>query len=384
MTVSESLPLVTIVTPSYNQGHYIEDTILSVLNQDYPNVEYIVVDGGSTDNTIDILRKYDHQLIWFSEPDHGQSHAINKGFKLARGEILAWINSDDKYEQGAISNSVHCLLRHPEIAMTYGRINVISSDGKLIETTPAPRPFDLWAIMYMGYGIDQASTFFRKSALEDVGYVNEKLHWTMDWDLWIRIGSRYNVGTIDAVIASIRMYYGTKTSTGGLKRIAEIVSVVRTASISSLLFSICRASFGMIHMNLKFRHYILYRYLQLPILFFKKSILNKLYSNFQGVFPDGWLGRKARFLLPVAKSVSGYSYNLCFPDDPRLVPNVVTAMINNQQVAKMGIPSTGTYNLRLPRIENATKPVEVVLVFARSLPVNVQGRRLACRLAGVS
>lgn len=378
--MNEKLPLVTIVTPSYNHGHFIEETIQSVLSQDYPHIEYIVVDGGSADNTVEILRRYDGRLIWVSEPDRGQSHAINKGFHMAQGEILAWINADDKYEPGAVGKSVRYLVDNPGIAMTYGRVNVISADGELIETTQSPRPFDLWAITYMTYGIDQASTFFRKNALASVGYVNEGLNWCMDWDLWVRIGSRFKIGTLDTVIASIRLYYGNKTSTGGLKRIAEIISLIRNAPNASLFFGIFRASMGMLHMYLKYRHPFLYRYLQGSVIFFKQNILNKLYANFQGVYSDGWLGRKAHFLFPLNDAAIELAFTLDFPDDPRLVPNRITIMVDTRQVLQLQILSYGPYELRFPCSIPVTKPFEVLITFSRSLPPDGDGRRLACRL----
>lgn len=376
----ENLPLITIVTPSYNQGHFIEETILSVLNQDYPNIEYLVIDGGSTDNTLEILAKYEDRLRWISEPDRGQSHAINKGFKIARGEIFAWINSDDRYEPGAVSTSVRYLLDHPDVAMTYGRVNVISTTGELIETTPSPRPYDLWAITYMAYGIDQASTFFRKSALERVGYIDENLNWCMDWDLWIRIGSHFKIGTVDSVIASIRLYYGNKTSTGGLKRIAEIISVIRTASKVSLMFAMIRSSCGMLHMHLKYRHAVLYRYLKGPVLFFKRTVLNRLYSNFQGVYPDGWLGKRARFMVVAGTCPRVLTFALDFPDDSRLLPNSVTILLDKRTAAAIPINGSGIHEVSVQYRGTSLGPVEAVLIFAKSRAPDQYGRRLVCRL----
>ena len=127
------VPLVSIITPSYNQARYIEATMQSVFMHDYPRIEYIIVDGGSTDGTVDIIRKYENKLAWWvSEKDKGQTDAINKGFARATGDILAWINSDDTYEPGAVSAAVQFLQEHPKVGMVYGDCNFINESGKVI------------------------------------------------------------------------------------------------------------------------------------------------------------------------------------------------------------------------------------------------------------
>ena len=125
--------LISIVTPSYNQDRYIEETIRSVLLQDYPQIEYTIVDGGSTDNTVSIIRKYEDQLSWWvSEKDQGQTDAINKGFARAKGDILAWINSDDTYEPGVFTAAVKYFREHPNVGMIYGDCNYINESGSVI------------------------------------------------------------------------------------------------------------------------------------------------------------------------------------------------------------------------------------------------------------
>ncbi|MBN1277358.1 MAG: glycosyltransferase, partial [Deltaproteobacteria bacterium] len=185
------MPVVTVVTPSYNQGKFIEQTIKSVLTQDYPDVEYIVIDGGSTDNTLEVLKKYSGRLDWISEPDEGQTNAINKGFKKAKGDILCWLNSDDTYEPGAIRRAVEFFIDNPDVMMVYGEGNEIDENGALIQRFPATREFDLWALVYIWDYILQPTTFFRKSVFDEIGMLNEDYYWCMDWDLWIRIGSRF-------------------------------------------------------------------------------------------------------------------------------------------------------------------------------------------------
>src|SRR5688572_25596277 len=126
-------PLVSIVTPSYNQGRYIEETIQSVLNQDYPNLEYLVLDGGSTDETLEILKRYEGRLVWISEKDRGQADAINKGFHLAKGRILGWLNSDDTYSPGAIRKVAQYFQTHRDVGLLYGEGYHVDTAGKIIE-----------------------------------------------------------------------------------------------------------------------------------------------------------------------------------------------------------------------------------------------------------
>src|SRR5512136_1965980 len=131
-------PLVTVITPSFNQAQFLEATILSVLNQDYPKLEYFVMDGGSTDGSLEIIKKYESRLTgWVSEKDHGQTDAINKGFSRARGDILAWLNSDDTYEINAVREAVAYLRERPEIGLVYGDANFIDESGRIIGRFPA-------------------------------------------------------------------------------------------------------------------------------------------------------------------------------------------------------------------------------------------------------
>ena len=157
-----TFPLVSIVTPSFNQPRYLEATIQSVISQNYARLEYIIVDGGSTDGSVDIIKKYEGKLAWWvSEKDQGQTDAINKGFSRAKGEILAWINSDDTYEPGAIFlSAVNVLLAHPEVGLVYGNANYINVDGNIIGHFPAAQT-DL-ARLRRGYvHIPQQTAFFR-------------------------------------------------------------------------------------------------------------------------------------------------------------------------------------------------------------------------------
>lgn len=229
-------PLVTVITPSYNQGSYIRNTIESVLNQDYEDIEYIVVDGGSKDDTISILQEYKDRLTYISEPDNGQSDAINKGFKMANGSILAWLNSDDIYEPGCVSKAVELLEKSPKAAMVYGEGHIIDENGRKFKQFEYTRDFSMWALVNIWDYIMQPTTFFRSVALQKVGYLNERLNWTMDWDLWIRLSMQYDILYTDKFLACSREYGETKTSTGMDKRLEEIHRLMKKYSGKGMPF----------------------------------------------------------------------------------------------------------------------------------------------------
>ena len=180
-------PLVSIVTPSYNQAQFLEETIQSVLAQEYPSIEYILVDGGSTDGSLEIIQRYEERFEWWiSEPDKGQTDAINKGFLRAHGEILAWLNSDDSYVPGAIAEAVEFLQTHPQVGMVYGDANLVDVQGKVIGQFPARQTN--YARLRRGYvHIPQQATFFRANLWKRVGPLDPTFYFTMDYDLWVRL-----------------------------------------------------------------------------------------------------------------------------------------------------------------------------------------------------
>ncbi len=223
-------PLVSIITPSYNQGEFIEETIKSVLNQDYPNIEYIVIDGGSTDNTLSILEKYKGRLHYISEKDEGQSDAINKGFKLAKGDIVAWLNSDDVYAENCISKAVQTFNNDSDIALVYGDGNIIDDNSKVLKKFEYTQKFSLYSLLFIWDYIMQPASFFRADALKNVGYLNKNLHYIMDWELWIKLALDYKVAYIPEILACSREYAQTKTSTGAQKRLDEILRLMQKYS----------------------------------------------------------------------------------------------------------------------------------------------------------
>jgi glycosyltransferase involved in cell wall biosynthesis len=210
-------PKISVVTPSYNQGYFIKSTIDSVLCQNYPNLEYIIIDGGSTDDTISILHSYDGRLIWISEHDNGQSDALNKGLHLVTGDIISYINSDDLFE----SNSFFCVaeyfLSNPNAMWVTGKCRVIDENNLEIRR---------WITLYKNFWllfrnyrillildyISQPSTFWKSSILNNIGYFDETLTHTMDYDYWLRIGNKYPLFTINKVLSSFRIHSKSKTS----------------------------------------------------------------------------------------------------------------------------------------------------------------------------
>jgi glycosyltransferase involved in cell wall biosynthesis len=182
---------ISIVTPSYNQASFLEETIQSVLSQEYPNLEYLIVDGGSTDGSLEIIRRYANlapeRLVWWvSEPDQGQTDAINKGFAHASGDIFAWLNSDDTYLPGAISEAVEFLQTHPEVGMVYGDATLVDRDGKVIGLFPA-RQTDFSRLRQGYVHIPQQASFFRADLWKRVGPLDPTFFFAMDYDLWVRI-----------------------------------------------------------------------------------------------------------------------------------------------------------------------------------------------------
>jgi glycosyltransferase involved in cell wall biosynthesis len=186
MEIVVELPLVSIVTPSYQQAEFLEETILSVLGQDYPHLEYLVIDGGSEDGSLEIIKKYQDQIdYWVSEEDQGQTDAINKGFAAARGQILAWINSDDTYQPGAVSEAVDYLQNHSRVGMVYGDLNYIDEAGRVIGQFNAKQA-SLARLRRGAVHIPQPSAFWRAQLWEEVGPLDPEYYFAMDYDLWLR------------------------------------------------------------------------------------------------------------------------------------------------------------------------------------------------------
>ena len=202
-------PLVSVVTPSLNQGQYIEEAIQSVLAQDYPRVEHIVVDGGSSDETLEILRRFPH-LRWLSEPDDGQASAINKGFRMASGEIFAWLNADDYYLSGAVTAAVE-MIRVTGCGLVHGGWRQVDEDGTVIRDV-APLEFDYRRQLEDVNAVCQPGSFFTRDAYWAVGGVDETYQYAMDYELWLKLGARFPVRHVDRIQAAYRYHTSSKST----------------------------------------------------------------------------------------------------------------------------------------------------------------------------
>jgi hypothetical protein len=220
-----SAPSVFVVMPSFNQARFIRQAIDSVLHQGYEPLRLLVMDGGSTDGTVDVLRSYGDRLQFVSRPDRGQSDALNQGLSRAGGDILCWLNSDDALLPGAVRRVVDAFRREPEAEFVYGKGWNVDENGRLLGDSGV-LPFNLWKLIHHRNYIQQPSCFFRRSLLDKVGPIVEDLHYVMDWELWIRFGA-YRGVFLDEYLSCNRAHPQTKTQTGALRRWAEIRRMVR-------------------------------------------------------------------------------------------------------------------------------------------------------------
>lgn len=205
-----NLPTISIITPSYNQGEFIERTLLSILSQSYKPVEYLVYDGGSNDQTVNILKKWEADLRWQSEPDDGQAAAINKGLKACRGEIIGWINSDDTYNENALKNIAIAFNNNPNIDVIYGRALHIDEYDEIINEYGTAY-WDKALLLHQCF-ICQPALFFRRKLIQRVGLLDESLNFCMDYEYWIRLSkSGCQFGYLNEIVASSRLYKENKT-----------------------------------------------------------------------------------------------------------------------------------------------------------------------------
>jgi glycosyltransferase involved in cell wall biosynthesis len=226
-------PRISIITPSFNQAAFIEQTISSVLDQRYPNLEYIIIDGGSTDGSLEIIRKYEDRIaFWVSEKDRGQAHAINKGLARATGDIIGYLNSDDFYLDGALRQVADLFNRRPDLDLFHGRCRVVDQHGaKIGERTGSITRYDeildLWNVWWGRRNFVQPEVFWTRRIANRVGQFREDLHWVMDYDYWLRIlRAGGQVGFIDAELAAFRLQPDQK-STQPERTAAELLQVVR-------------------------------------------------------------------------------------------------------------------------------------------------------------
>ena len=223
------LPLVSVITPSLNQGRFIEETLLSVKNQDYPKIEHIIVDGGSTDRTLDILKRYEgcYNIRWISEPDRGQADAICKGFRLAEGEILCWLNSDDVYvSPSTISRVVSLMKDYPTGHVVAGGGVYLTETGHWDQLIEASQKHSSHQFLRYCDSILQPATFFRRIVLETV-QMDRSLQYGFDWDFFIRVAEHFNLLVANEIWAGYRLWGSNKTFIGGAPRVREALEITR-------------------------------------------------------------------------------------------------------------------------------------------------------------
>ncbi|HTL61929.1 MAG TPA: glycosyltransferase family 2 protein [Nitrospira sp.] len=260
-------PLVTVVTPSFNQGRFIRETIESVLSQDYPNLEYLVIDGGSTDETQEVLKAYGSRLCWVAEKDEGQADAVNKGLRKAKGEIFGWLNSDDTYLPGTISKIVQFFQAFPSVALVYGQAKYVDAEGRVVGWHPVEE-FDYKRLAETCF-ISQPAVFFRREVFEEVGPLDICLHYAIDYEYWMRAGKKFTLRYMPELLATMRFHGEAKTVARRQEAQEEVILAIRRH------YSAVPA-----------RTIYVYTYIRL---------LEKLMPYAQGVYPNGWATRYVTF-----------------------------------------------------------------------------------------
>lgn len=371
----KEFPLVTIVTPSYNQGKFIRRTIESVLSQEYENLEYLVIDGGSTDDTLDILKEYQGRLKYISEKDNGQSDAINKGFQMARGEIVAWLNSDDTYEPGCIKRAVEELLEDEKIGLVYADGYITDEEDHKLKVFEYTQEFDFWKLTNFWDYIMQPAAFFRACFLRQIGYLNIDLKYCMDWDLWIRLATVSEVKYVPELWACSREYGETKTSTGGKERLAEITSLLQK-------YSGKREPLGVVSYRASTRYgkyakgnvsrKIMGRYLA--------YVHNRLNAQLPVRYPDGWIGKRFSIVVPGCKKKCRLLCEVVQVLKPNTVFRVFT---DNKLIYEKRIEVTGIFPVEFEIDNTGKERIEISIVCSHTFKVPGDDRKLSVRITEI-
>jgi glycosyltransferase involved in cell wall biosynthesis len=298
-------PLVTIVTPSYNQGRFIRATIESVLAQDYPRIEYIIMDGGSTDQTSAVVSEYSGRLQWISERDRGQSHAINKGFRMAKGDIVFWLNSDDTILPGAVGHAVRTFERQPLNGAVYGEGYLMDEDGRIKTRFPATEPFNLWKLIYVADFVLQQTCYFRRDVFDEIGWIDEDLNWGMDWDILIRIAKKFPIQYIPEYMGCLREYGTAKSFAGGPRRFRELVRIMRRHGgvrypPGYIIYGLdTYSSLWCNHIEAATPEWLggLSRRLRWALRSAADSVIVRTMRTAQGLYSDGWAAPSLKYML---------------------------------------------------------------------------------------
>ncbi len=356
MMETQTLPLVTVVTPSFNQARFIKATIESVLSQDYPNIEYIIFDGGSTDGTSAVVAPYSDRLTFVSEKDRGQGDAINKGFQMAGGSIVAYLNSDDIFLPGAVSAAVAALQENPEYGAVYGEGYRIDADGNIIARFEVTEVYNLWKLVNVSDYILQQTVFWRRSVFDTIGYFDLDLHYGLDWDILMRTGKRYVMGYVPQFMGCIREYPQAKTSAGGAQRFREIARILRAQSsyryppayfiygLDTYEKIVCRRIGSLFGWWPR-----LARKLQRGVLRVSHHWIGQAATHSQGLYSDGWASTRVHLMLPPSDG-RYIELTVTLPSGPIERQSVVVR--SGRQVFARESFAQGTFTLSIPVPEN--------------------------------
>lgn len=235
-----ALPKISIITPSFNQGEFLGETIQSVLSQNYPNLEYWVIDGGSSDNTIEVLKSFGNKIRWISEDDNGQTEAINKGMKRVTGEIVGYLNSDDLLTPRALSIVASYFQLHPETTWLTGEYTIIDKNGQKIQSFIRSykaffRTLQIpWLLSILNY-INQPSTFWKRSVFKQVGWFDESLQYCMDYDFWHRLMKLSPPALSNQTLSAFRVHSSSKGGSQYINQFTEEHDVLKRYTHNSLL-----------------------------------------------------------------------------------------------------------------------------------------------------
>jgi glycosyltransferase involved in cell wall biosynthesis len=383
-------PLVSIIVPSFQQAKFLPTAIDSILAQDYRPIEVLVLDGGSTDGSREILESYGDRIWFRSGPDGGQCSAINEGFRRSRGEIVAWLNSDDFYYPGAVVRAVEVLRKNSDTALVYGEGNLVTEDGSVMWRFPETVPFDLWRLANHSDYILQPTVFFRRDALFACGLLDEDLNWGLDWELWIRIGKRFPFSYTRRILAASRIYGDTKTATGGYQRMMEILKILRRHDVKGLSpAAIAHAIITVVRKFCNNAELITPEIMTSSVPSGLKKIISPMIEqterglrrwlqNVQGIWQDGLVGKRGELWLPsdgqrCRLEISGRNLDI---DGQR-----ITLRAGGKTVSTGSIGSGESFILNMP-IPAGSIPVRSELICAKIITVAPLDPRFGARRAG--